>query len=221
MKQTVDWHSHWTRKNPGFHEGQVNVYLEQFLPLFNLKAGDCIFMPLCGKAVDILWLSQQGYQIVGVELSEVAILSFFEESDLQFEKVQHPNFVIYQAQNITLYQGDLMHIQAQHLASCKLVYDRASIVAIESFNRKVYKHKMLEIIPEGTPMLMVTLDYDQNIMQGPPFSVPVTEITELYQPEYQLELLQTSEQVEERPRWRDLGLKSLLESALRLTSNEI
>ena len=217
MKQTVDWHSHWIRKTPGFHEGQVNAYLEQFLPLFELNSGDHIFMPLCGKAVDILWLSQQGYHVIGVELSEVAIQSFFEESDLEFVKVEQPNFVIYQAPNITLYQGDFMHIQAQHLTGCKLVYDRASIVAIESFNRKVYKRKMLEIIPVGTPMLMVTLDYDQNIMQGPPFSVPVSEITALYQPEYQLELLLTSEQIGERPRWRELGLESLLESALRLS----
>ncbi|MCK4710077.1 MAG: thiopurine S-methyltransferase, partial [Gammaproteobacteria bacterium] len=85
------------------------------------------------------------------------------------------------------------------------------------FNRKAYKRKMLEIIPVGTPMLMVTLDYDQNIMQGPPFSVPVSEITALYQSEYQLDVLLSSEQIEERPRWRERGLESLLESALRLT----
>ena len=111
MKQTVDWHSHWTRKNPGFHEGQVNTYLQQFLPLFELKPDDRIFMPLCGKAVDILWLSQQGYHVIGVELSEVAIQSFFAESDLQFVKIQHPEFVIYEAPNITLYQGDLMGLR--------------------------------------------------------------------------------------------------------------
>ena len=114
-----------------------------------------------------------------------------------------------------------MDIQAQHLTDCKLVYDRASIVAIESFNRKSYKRKILEIIPVGTPMLMVTLDYDQELMQGPPFSVPVNEVTELYQPEYQLQLLLTNEQIGERPRWRELGLESLLESALRLTCYEI
>lgn len=217
MKQTVDWHSHWTRKKPGFHEGQVNAYLEKFLPLFNLKSGDSIFMPLCGKAVDILWLSQQGFQVIGVELSEIAIKSFFEESELAFETVQYPDFVVYKAANITLYQGDFMDIQSAQLNQCQLVYDRASIVAIESFNRESYKRKMLEIIPAATPILMVTLDYDQEVMHGPPFSVPVSEISDLYQPEYQLELLLSSEQIEERPRWRELGLESLVESALRLT----
>ena len=221
MKQTVDWHSHWTRKSPGFHEGQVNSYLQQFLPLYDLQPGDTIFIPLCGKAVDILWLSQQGYHVIGVELSEIAIKSFFEESDIDFEKAESENLVVYKAENITLYQGDYMNLQSEYLKGCKLVYDRASIVAIESFNRKAYKRKMLEIIPTGTPMLLVTLDYDQDVMQGPPFSVPVSEITELYKPEYKLELLQSSEQIEERPKWREIGLQSLLESALRLSPNEI
>ncbi len=221
MKQTVDWHSHWTRKSPGFHEGQVNSYLQQFLPLYNLQPGDTVFMPLCGKAVDILWLSEQGYHVIGVELSDVAIQSFFEESGIDFEKVELEKLVVYKAENITLYQGDYMNLQDKYLKNCKLVYDRASIVAIESFNRKTYKQKMLEIIPTGIPMLLVTLDYDQNVMQGPPFSVPVSEIKQLYQPEYKLALLQSSEQIEERPKWRDIGLQSLLESALRLSPNEI
>lgn len=221
MKQTVDWHSHWTRKSPGFHEGQVNSYLQQFLPLYDLQPGDTIFMPLCGKAVDILWLSQQGYQVIGVELSEVAIESFFAESEIDFVKVQHENLLAYESPGITLYLGDYMNMQADYLTGCKLVYDRASIVAIESFNRKSYKRKMLDIVSPGTPMLLVTLDYDQTVMQGPPFSVPVSEIKQLYQPEYQLELLQSSEQIEERPKWREIGLGSLLESALRLTANEV
>lgn len=174
-------------------------------------------MPLCGKAVDILWLSQQGFNVIGVELSSVAIESFFAESELEYEKKQVENFVVYKSPNITLYHGDFMHIQAQQLEACKLVYDRASIVAIESFNRAAYKAKMLEIIPAATPMLLVTLDYDQDKMQGPPFSVPVDEITSLYQQEYNLELLQTAQQIDERPRWKAMGLDSLLESALRLT----
>ncbi len=218
MKQTIDWRSHWTRKTPGFHEGQVNAYLEKFLPLFDLAPGDTIFMPLCGKAVDILWLSQQGYRVIGVELSEVAVLSFFEESSIEFVKVQQENFSVYKAKNITLYQGDFMHIQAQHLADCKLVYDRASIVAIEPFNRQSYKHKMLQIIPAAIPMLMVTLEYDQDIMQGPPFSVPASEISALYHPQYSAHFLQSNEQSTEGSRWRERGLQSLIESALRLNA---
>jgi thiopurine S-methyltransferase len=217
MKQTVDWHRHWTRPNPGFHEGQVNRYLLKYLPLFSLPEGATIFVPLCGKAVDILWLSQQGFKVIGVELSQVAVESFFEESSVDFSTRQDGEFTRYDAQNITLYQGDFLHLNPMHLQDCALVYDRASIVAIESFNRAAYQQKMLQFIPPATPMLMVTLDYDQSQMSGPPFSVPVSEIRELYQNEYDIDVLESNEQIEERSRWRDQGLSSLIETALKLT----
>lgn len=218
MKQTVNWFNFWDRDKPGFHEGRVNAYLEQYLQLYDLKPGDTIFMPLCGKAVDILWLSQQEFKVIGVELSGVAIESFFNESGLDYEKTQAEHFVIYKTPYITLYHGDYMDLRSEQLASCALVYDRASIVAIESFNRSSYFRQMIDIIPQDIPMLLITLDYDQEIMKGPPFSVPVSEITDLYQSNYRIKLLQTNEQINERPRWKELGLESLLESALKLTA---
>ena len=217
MKQTVNWHNFWTQDKPGFHEGEVNAYLKKYLPLFNLQPGNTIFMPLCGKAVDILWLAQQGYPVIGVELSSVAIESFFEESSLTPQVQQIDKFTVYSAQNITLYQGDYMDVQASELSSCKLVYDRASIVAIESFNRSSYVEHMFQLIPPAIPALLITLEYNQSQMQGPPFSVPVSEIQQLYQSRYEIELLESNEQIHERPKWREKGLESLLETAMRLT----
>ncbi len=217
MKQTVDWHSYWVRERQGFHEGQVNTYLKRHLRLFDLTAGDTVFMPLCGKAVDILWLSQQGFNVIGVEISEIAIKSFFDESNLQYSHETAGHFTLYRSGPITLLQGDYMDLTAAHLMDCKLVYDRASIVAIEAFNRQSYVAKMQALLPAGTPMLVVTLEYDQQRMSGPPYSVPVSEIEALYSPHYQVEVLTHAEQIDERPGWRDKGLQSLQESALRLT----
>ena len=165
----------------------------------------------------MLWLSEQGFKVIGVELSKVAVESFFEESGLKVEQHSTQDFRVYNAAGITIYQGDFMHLEPQQIASCSLVYDRASIVAIESFNRAAYKTKMLELIPEATPILMVVLDYEQSQMSGPPFSVPVQEVIELYQPEYAVELLQDGELIKDQPHWRKRGLDSLVESALSLT----
>ncbi len=216
MKQTVDWTAFWEQDRLDFHQGQVNTYLRQFLPLFDLKPGEQVFMPLCGKAVDILWLAEQGYQVVGVELSEIAVQALFADSGLDYEVDSVDRFNCYRSSNITIYQGDFMHLHGEQLARCKLVYDRAAIVAIEAFNRPSYSEHMLKIIPAGTPMLVVTLEYDQDIMSGPPFSVPIDEIRRLYQSHYRSEILQRSEQIDERPRWRNNGLDSLVESAIRL-----
>lgn len=214
MKQTVDWHSYWTGKKPGFHEARVNAYLQQYLELFDVKPGDTIFLPLCGKAYDIHWLAQQGYKVIGVELSDVAIKSFFAENNLQHELSEEQNFRVYQSVNITLYQGDFMHLQQTHLRQCKLVFDRASIVAIEAFNRHSYAQQLLAIIPKNTPLLMVLLEYDQNVMSGPPFSVSVDEVKGYFEPRYQVTRLISREQIDERPKWRQMGLKSFVETAL-------
>jgi thiopurine S-methyltransferase len=218
MKQTIDWHSYWRENRTGFHEGQVNPYLERFLPLFNLQPGDAVFMPLCGKAVDMHWLAQQDLRVVGVEISDIAIESFAEESGVAFDCEEDENFKIFKSSHITLYQGDYMNMRAKYLADIRLVYDRAALIAIERFNRESYAEHMLRIIPTRTPMLVVTLDYDQNRMQGPPFAVSPDEIQQLYATTYRSELLSSSEQLEERPKWRELGLTSLVESALKLTA---
>ena len=217
MKQTVDWHRHWESEKPGFHEGQVNACLRQYLSIFDLQAGDTIFMPLCGKAVDMLWLSEQGFKVIGVELSRVAVESFFEESGLSFGAEQQGPFTLYRSENITLYQGDFMFMEARYMRDCKLLYDRASIVAIEPFNRVAYQQKIHALLPLATPILMVLLYYDQSQMQGPPFSVSVDEVTGLYGGQYQVELLQSEELIEVQPHWKVKGLTSLIESALRLT----
>ena len=218
MKQLVDWHRFWQQERLGFHEGRVNRYLQRHLASFDIKPGDMVFMPLCGKAVDILWLAQQGYHVVGVELSEIAVRSFFDEAGIHCEEKSTGDFTVFSANGITLYQGDYMHLRAEHLLDCRLVYDRASLVAIEAFNRLSYAQHMLSIIPARTPMLLITLEYDQQKVSGPPFSVPLGEIAELYAAHYRIEVVESHEQVDERPKWRAAGLESMQESALRLVT---
>jgi len=217
MKQTVNWHDFWSKsEKPGFHEAGVNAYLQQFLPQFKLTRGDTVFLPLCGKAIDMLWLLEQGFNVVGVELSAVAVKAFFAEAGLSYEVEQTEDFTIFHAPRITLYQGNFIHLQSQHVVDCNLVYDRAALVAIEPDNRSLYARHMLTIVPRDTPVLMVTLQYDQSLVQGPPFSVPTNEVGALYGNRYDIQLLLQQEKIEDEPRWRDRGLLSFVECALRL-----
>jgi thiopurine S-methyltransferase len=216
MQQTIDWHQFWTRESPGFHEGRVNAYLQQFIDQFDLNPGDCVFMPLCGKAHDIYWLWQKGLEVVGVELSPVAVTSFMQEFAIEHEIARDGELTVYTAPRLTLYQGDFMRMAPRHLQACKLVYDRAALVAIESFNRHSYCAHMLSLLAGPAPVLMITLEYDQTCMKGPPFSVPVDEIRELYGQHYRIDELLAVEQIDERPKWREQGLGSFREIALSL-----
>ncbi len=218
MEQTVDWHQHWSRPGtPGFHENRVNKYLRKYLNRFQLNPGDRVFVPLCGKAVDLLWLAQQGYNVTGVELSEKAVREFFSESGLEFNTEQRGPFQVFRSDHITIYQGNFMHLLAEDLTDCKLVYDRAAIVAIEAHNRALYCEHMLNIVPERTPQLMVLVEYDQSGMKGPPFSVPVDEVEHHYASAYQIQQLDGEELIDKEPRWRQKGLKSFHDAAVMLT----
>jgi thiopurine S-methyltransferase len=210
------WLDRWKQNRIGFHESTVNPHLRRYLPDFNLNPGDTIFMPLCGKAHDIDWIAQQGFQVVGIELSEIAIESFFSEHNLPYQQFESERFTLRKSGNISLIQGDYFDLQQEDLSACKMVYDRASLIAIDEANRSRYCAHMLSIVPQSTDQLLITLDYDQAQMQGPPFAVSAQEVRQHYESEYAIDMSEVNDVLDERPRWRDQGLSALTESIFRL-----
>lgn len=218
MVDNQHWLDRWRENRIGFHETSVNQHLKTYLPQFALPAGATVFMPLCGKALDITWLAQQGHEVIGIELSQLAVEAFFEENSLDYERVVSDRFVIYTSGKIRLLQGDFFDLRSDDLSSCDFVYDRAALIAMELADRPRYYAHMLSIIPRDSSMLLITLEYDQSEMQGPPFSVPVEEVYRNYSNAFSINLLEANEIVDERPRWRKVGLSALCESVFRLES---
>lgn len=210
------WLDRWKQNKIGFHESRVNPYLPRYLHRFNLKRGDTIFLPLCGKAHDIAWLAEQGFQVVGIELSEIAIKSFYAEQGLQYQQFETDQFILRKSGNISLIQGDYFALQEEHLSDCKMVYDRASLIAIDEENRDRYCAHMRSIIPVDAGMLLVTLEYEQAQMSGPPFAVLKQEIEQYYAAHFAIEVLEQNNVIDEKPRWREQGLTNLIESVYRL-----
>ncbi|MCP4389958.1 MAG: thiopurine S-methyltransferase, partial [Gammaproteobacteria bacterium] len=75
---------------------------------------------------------------------------------------------------------------------------------------------MLSIIPAASNMLLITLEYDQAEMQGPPFAVLKDEVYRYYSEDFSINQLESNNIIDERPRWRDAGLGALGESVFRL-----
>lgn len=211
-----DWLNRWQKNKIGFHDTQVNEHLTRFIPDYNLKLGDLIFVPLCGKSTDMAWLAQQGFQVVGVELSDVAIESFFAEQELQCQQLESEKFVIRKNENISLLEGNFFDLQPEDLGSCRLVYDRAALIALDHALRHRYVSWMHSIIGDNADMLLVTLDYDQTEMSGPPFSVSQAEVQTYYGQLFQIDILEQAEIIDDSPRWRDKGLSSLVETVFQL-----
>ncbi|MEM7562283.1 MAG: thiopurine S-methyltransferase [Pseudomonadota bacterium] len=211
------WLDRWTENRIGFHQSSVNAHLQQHFPNFNLPANSAIFMPLCGKAHDIAWLAQQGFEVIGIELSSIAIEAFFEENSLSYQTFQNDRFVLFKSGSINLLQGDFFDLKPDDLAQCRFIYDRASLIAMEQDQRPDYFKHMKALFPEGREMLLITLEYDQLEMGGPPFSVVETEVQQQYGEQYRIELLERHDILDEGPRWRKVGLSALHEVIYRLT----
>ncbi len=211
------WLQRWDENQIGFHQDTIHLYLIKYFSQLDVPTGGLVFVPLCGKSLDMLWISQQGYQVVGVELSQKAVEAFFEENSLYVETEQTKDFLIYRNETITLYCGDFFQLKPEHLADCAAVYDRASLIALPPDMRTDYvQHKRL-LFPAGLDTLLITLDYDQEEMDGPPFSVTGEEVQNLYLDDYSLETLQRKDIIEEEEHFQSKGVSAMYETAYLLS----
>ena len=217
MPDHQHWLDRWTENRIGFHQSSVNQHLLNFFPESGLSRGASVFMPLCGKAHDIAWLAQQGHEVTGIELSEVAIQAFFEEQSLGYQVFESDRFVLYKSDSNNLLKGDFFDLEAADLAQCEFVYDRASLIAMDSEQRPDYYRHMKALFPQGRQMLLITLEYNQSEMLGPPFAVAEAEVRSEYEALYDIERLERDDIIDEGPRWRKVGLSALHEVVFRLT----
>jgi thiopurine S-methyltransferase len=210
------WHERWERAEIGFHQQDINVHLQQFWNRLGLSPGQRVFVPLCGKSRDLLWLAGEGHPVTGVEISPVAVEAFFQENDLRPRRWRERTFENWEADEVRILLGDFFTLEPRHLADCAGVYDRASLIALPPAMRERYARHLDAILPPGMRLLLVTLEYDQTVLPGPPFSVGEGEVRVLYEATHEVELLQIRDALSEESRWRERGLTWLLEKVYRL-----
>ncbi len=211
------WHERWERAETGFHEGTVNAHLKQYWKKLNIVQESRVFVPLCGKSVDMHWLRAQGYTIAGVELSSIAAQAFFQEHGYVPQHYVGGKFEHYEANNIHVYCGDFFDLSREDMAGVQAVYDRASMVALPPDLRERYVQHLLEIMSPGVKILLVAFDYPQQEMQGPPFSVSTAEVEALYSKYANISLLAQIDALPLNPRFKKRGLTRLQESIFLLT----
>lgn len=174
------WQQRWEGNEIGFNQSQPNALMQRYFPKLDLKPGDCVFVPLCGKSIDMIWLAGQGYQVIGVELSEQACKAFFHENKIRFKITEMNDFTVYKSDQITLFSGDFFKLDENQLEKIDAVYDRAALIALPQELRKLYSEQLAKLLETGTKILLITTSYDQREMQAPPFSVNEIEVNELF-----------------------------------------
>lgn len=179
------WHERWKNNEIGFHSDAVNPYLIRYFHQLSLNPGARILVPLCGKSLDLHWFLDQGFQVVGVELSELAVEQLFHQLNARPSIVQHSHFKHYQAPGIDIWCGDLFNLTQAELGAVDGIYDRAALVALPETIRPQYTD-LLVSLTGAVPQLLVSFDYDQNLLPGPPFSVNADYLTQYYAAHYRL-----------------------------------
>lgn len=179
------WQKRWRENQIGFHEGQPNDLLVAHFASLGLKKGSRVFVPLCGKAVDLDWLVGQGFKVVGVEFNQQAIQEVFTRLGLEPVISQQGPLGHFAADGIDLFVGDVFALTPGMLGPVDAIYDRAALVALPHESRVRYAQHMVSIT-QIAPQLAITFDYEQEHMTGPPFSVPAADIRSLYQEAYEI-----------------------------------
>jgi len=182
------WLERWEKNEIGFHEDMPNVFLRRHFKS-TLKGRGTVFVPLCGKTTDIGWLVQQGFQVVGVELSEIAVEQLFGNLNINAEVSDLGVLKRYESTHITVYTGDIFDLDAEILGSVDCVYDRAALVAMPENTRRAYAEHLVDIT-KGVNQFVVCFEYDQSQMKGPPFSINPELLSAYYSKEFDIELLE-------------------------------
>ncbi len=213
---TEFWLQRWRDGQIGFHQARVMPLLQKHWPSLALPAGSRVLVPLAGKSLDIIWLASQGHRVLAVELSAVAVAQFFTENRLTPTSRDSSLGRHHVAGNIEVICGDIFNLDAATLAGCTGVYDRAALVALPPAMRPRYVAEVYGRLPERCRGLLLTIDYPQHEMDGPPFAVSQAEVGTLYGERWTLQSLDERDILAQEPKFVARGLTRMSTSVYRL-----
>jgi thiopurine S-methyltransferase len=210
------WHQRWQDGRIGFHQDRPTPLMLEHWPALGVAPGARVFVPLCGKALDMAWFASQGLRVLGAELSELAVRQFFDEHGLAPGVEERPTGRHYRAGGIEIVCGDAFGLDDALLATCDAVFDRAALIALPAPMRRRYAESLYARLPAGCRGLLVTLEYPAHEKAGPPFPVAEDEVRALYGREWTVRVLERRDILDAQPAFADEGVTRLETVVYRL-----
>jgi thiopurine S-methyltransferase len=182
------WKKKWQRNDIAFHQNGINPLLREYLPQLNLSAGDFILVPLCGKSLDMDWLTHYGLRVIGIELSSVAIQAYFDARQVKPQQKVHGRFTRWWHQQTEIWCGDIFDLSLRDMHRVKSIYDCAALTALPATLRINYVQHFLHILPRDSQILLMTTETpDINVINS--VHTIDSEVSALYQADYRIQLL--------------------------------
>ncbi|MDP6374893.1 MAG: thiopurine S-methyltransferase [Pseudomonadales bacterium] len=221
------WLERWTSDRLGWHQEEYNAWLTKYWPRLDLNGSGAVFVPLCGKSLDMHWLRAQGHPVRGVEFVTAAIEDFFAEASLDYDYVEDffggvPCYSHGDADNpnYRIYRSDFFELSTPHLYRVVGTFDRGALVALPPGIREIYADHLQRIIPDHSEILLLTLEYDQQLVEGPPFCVTEEEVNALFAERCSVERLEEVETDRIPSHFPEHDISSATEGVYRIVKNE-
>lgn len=173
------WHNCWERNSLGFHQEDVHPFLEKYLAPQLSNAQSHVFVPLCGKSLDMFWLAEH-MRVTGAELSEIACRDFFQEQQINYRVDDKGRFKVFSFEEISLYQGDFFQLKPEDINAVDWIYDRAALIALPYTLQQRYVDHLLSFLPPQATLCLISLEFPQDELQGPPFATFSEDIIKLF-----------------------------------------
>ncbi|KGJ95764.1 thiopurine S-methyltransferase [Thalassotalea sp. ND16A] len=178
MKQQF-WLDCWKNTRLGFHQDELQPLMVEHFPNLVKASDNRIFVPLCGKTADMLFFAER-FKVIGNELSGIACHDFFADNKLVAKVKKSNGFSIFAQGNIELHQGDFFALDGKQFQPFDWIYDRAAIIAFPEDMRNEYVQQLKNFMTAATRIFLLTLEFPEDEMQGPPFSVKEDEVRQLF-----------------------------------------
>lgn len=210
----INWLSHWESNNIGFHLDQANPMLVKHWLKIRAMPKDMVFVPLCGKSLDLIELQKQGHFVLGSELSEMAVEAFFTEQQLKVTKQPAGEHEYWSSDHLAIIQGDFFTL-AEESVPARFIYDRAALVAIPPKMQEKYVEQLLCIAPDIEQILLITVEYDDTAAAPPPYSIDPVRVHALFGEHFEIDLIETRN-TKPSPRKQAQGLDVITEHVFKL-----
>jgi thiopurine S-methyltransferase len=210
------WLDRWRESRTGFHQDAPTPLLLKHWRAVGAVPGSRVFVPLAGKSLDMAWFASQGYRVLGAELSPLAVSQFFESQGVEPSVRKAADGIHHVTGPIELVQGDVFAMDADAIASCMAVFDRAAIIALPPEMRERYVREVYGKLPSACRGLLITLEYPQHEKAGPPFPVPEEEVRALFGDQWRVTVLERREILAQQPNFQDEGVTALETVVYRL-----
>ncbi|MBK2266973.1 thiopurine S-methyltransferase [Francisella philomiragia] len=196
------WLDRWQNNDVDFCQEAPNEFLVKHFCRFNINDSSVCLVPMCGCSIDMLYFLSEGIKVVGIELSEKAVLSFFSQNNIKYEIIEESDNKCYKGNDIEIYVTDIFDLPkiAKNLPDFDIWYDRGAYIALPEDIRARYAKMMLQVCSDNTQILLLVMEHDKK-SQTPPYSVTQAELIKNFSPNIEFELID-SKQRENIPDYR-------------------